>query len=445
MENIIREIALEFNRHGFQLYEVGGHVRDKLLGRKFDDIDMTTDALPEISKAILEQFGSVYTVGMGFGTVGCALVGLKIEVTTFRKEVYPTNSRKPNVDFGTELIEDLRRRDFTINAIAEDPLTFRIYDPFNGRKDLQNKIIRCVGSDDRLDEDPLRMLRAIRFACQLGFNVHVRIKHPERLTIISKERINAELSKILLSPDPVRGIRLLCNTGLMLYVMPEFLNLKHLQQGKNHMKDAFEHTLAVLQKGTDYDFGDDNIVFRLTCLLHDIGKPEAYTNDGKVIHFYGHPEIGSAIAARMLRDLKYDSDTIERVYNLVLRHMEVVHDVQMTKHAVAALIRRVSSGTHNDIKMLLALGSCDMTSSLKPRYQLIADLRVLVEEVQTVLPAKQVPLDGDAIMAATGLQPSKMVGEIKDYLCDLVVDGTVALDNKDELIRLAKEYYDSRR
>jgi hypothetical protein len=227
--------------------------------------------------------------------------------------------------------------------------------------------------------------------------------------------------------------------------MPEFLNLKHLQQGKNHMKDAFEHTLAVLQKGTDYDFGDDNIVFRLTCLLHDIGKPEAYTNDGKVIHFYGHPEIGSAIAARMLRDLKYDSDTIERVYNLVLRHMEVVHDVQMTKHAVAALIRRVSSGTHNDIKMLLALGSCDMTSSLKPRYQLIADLRVLVEEVQTVLPAKQVPLDGDAIMAATGLQPSKMVGEIKDYLCDLVVDGTVALDNKDELIRLAKEYYDSRR
>jgi poly(A) polymerase len=444
---IVRKIAQEFNSHGFQLYEVGGHVRDTLLERKFDDIDLTTDALPEISKAILEKFGSVYTVGMAYGTVGLALEGLKIEVTTFRGEVYPTDSRKPNVVFGYHLAEDLARRDFTINAIAYSPIEDRYEDPYAGIADIVNKIIRCVGSEDRLEEDPLRMLRAIRFACQLDFEMRVNMNHPSRLAIISKERIREELSKILLSPDPVRGVRLLISTGLMPYIIPEFMALLDLKQGKYHMKDAYEHTLSVLDRATKYDFGQDTLILRLAALLHDIGKPKTFSMTNTEIHFYDHHMVGGDMTEKILKDLRYDSDTVDRVTSLVRRHMEPIMLTmkgEVTRRGVARLIRRVSSDKHNDIEILLVLVSCDLSSSTNPRQQLLIDLRRLVDEVQAILPKQKAPLDGNEIMALLGIKPSELVGEIKEYLCDMVIDGKVDTANKAELERLVKEYYDGR-
>jgi poly(A) polymerase len=445
MKDIIREIAKYFDSNGYKLYAVGGCVRDEIMGNVANDIDLTTDAKPLMASSLLGKFGHIYNVGQEYGTIGVSIDGVKIEVTTFRKEVYVANSRKPNVTFGTDLLEDLRRRDFTINAIAMDCLTNKVIDPFGGVHDIRIGAIRCVESDDRFDEDPLRMMRAVRFVCKFGFDLEAEMKHPERLKIVSKERVKDELSKILLSNDPEQGIRFLVDRGLMSYIIPEFLDLKYLPGGKNHMKDAYEHTLAVVKRSTAFDFGDDNLVFRLSCMLHDIAKPRTFSVIGGEIHFYDHHMVGGDMAEHILRDLKFDSVTIERSVNLIRRHMEpimlTISDT-LTKRGVSRLIRRVSSDSYNDIEMLLALVSCDLSSSANPRHKLVAELRHLVNEVQAILPKQKAPLDGNEIMEATDIGPSKIVGEIKEFLCDQVVDGVVAADDKETLKAMAKEYYD---
>lgn len=186
--------------------------------------------------------------------------------------------------FGTSLLDDLARRDFTINAMARDPVTGKIIDPFGGRGHIVDGIVACVGNDfERFDEDPLRMLRAVRFACRLKFTLQVSILQPERLSIISKERIKDELSKILLSEQPDRGIKMLLSCGLMKYVIPETLELDGLKQGHHHIEDALGHTISVLKNVCKYDFGEDNLILRLSALLHDIGKPDACTKDDRGI------------------------------------------------------------------------------------------------------------------------------------------------------------------
>lgn len=445
MQPIIKDIALRFKENGYEIFEVGGCVRDQIMGIESNDIDMTTNALPLMASAILSHFGHIYNVGQAYGTTGLNTDGLKIEVTTYRKEVYPTDSRKPNVTFGTNLLDDLSRRDFTINAIAFDPLKFDLIDPFHGIDDIHRGVIRCVGSEDRLDEDPLRMLRAIRFACQFDFSMLVDIKHPERLQIISKERIKDELTKIILSPNPVRGVVLLCSTGLMQYIIPEFLNLRTLRQGSNHMKDAFEHSLFVLEKSKSFDFGKDNLVFRLACLLHDIAKPNTYSNLGGEIHFYDHHMLGGDMAESILTNLRFDSITIERVVNLVRRHMEPIMlsiSDTLSRRNVSRLIHRVSSDKYNDIEMLLSLVSCDLSSMINPRQQFISKLRELVKEIQDTLPEQNTyPMNGNEIMELLGIRPSAIVGEIKNFLYEQVAEGSVKFEDKEALKRLAKEFY----
>ncbi len=276
----IRKIATAFVAAGFEIYEVGGSVRDSLLNRVPVDFDLTTSARPDMTESILRglDIGSVYTIGKEYGTVGVAGQGFSVEITTFRGEVYPADSRKPTVVFGNSLRDDLSRRDFTIGAIARNPLDGTLVDPFGGMADLKTGTVRLVGGVERFAEDPLRMMRAVRIAVQLEFALDVQMPDPGRLAIISNERICAELQKILLSPAPQRGIGLLRTFGLMPFVIPEMVSLYDVEQGIHHYTDAYRHTLEVVERAGKYE-GADKIVLMFAALLHDIGKPQNRTVD----------------------------------------------------------------------------------------------------------------------------------------------------------------------
>lgn len=432
--NTIQHMTNLFKEANYSLFEVGGHLRDELLGRESHDIDMATDALPDVTMRILNSAGftKIYTVGIEYGTVGVHVGNQTIEITTFRGEVYPTASRKPQVTFGKLLIEDLSRRDFTINAMARDALTGEVFDPFGGCEDLKRRVVRCVGCDDcRFGEDPLRMLRAVRFACQLGFELKVVIGHPEDLERISAERIREELNKILLSPVPARGVDVLVNTGLMQYIIPELYGLIELSQGKNHIKDAYEHTLNVLNKGAARDPGDaDRLIFRMACLLHDIGKQHTYTQVGNDVHFYDHQTIGAIMARDILKRLAYTNDEIERVSKLVECHMMPLQmrKIDLTKRVVRRYIRNVGSV---NLGMLFDLNVCDVRSTKNDRVDFLEYLRRLVDEVLLEQPEVMCsPLNGNEIMASLHLGPGRTVGLVKDYLTNMVIDGTLAPDDK---------------
>ncbi len=412
---------------------MGGSVRDSLLGKAPTDYDFAVSSLPGLTKEILRQFclacegASVYTVGEEYGTIGMAFSdGQKLEFTTFRGEVYPTDSRKPKVVFGTTLLDDLARRDFTINAMARDPLSGSIIDPFGGQDHLAQKIIACVGSDaERFDEDPLRMLRAIRFGCLLQFNIKVTMPRPDRLAIISPERIREELCKILLSDQPDRGLKLLLSFGLMKYVLPELLQLRGLNQGQNHVEDALEHTISVLRQAAAYDLGEDNLILRLGTLLHDIGKSESVSHDESGIHFYNHEEIGEGKSLQILRRLKFEEGIISRVANLVRRHMEPVAMSTpggLNARTVSRLMRRMATPNHYDIQLLVALASSDIAVSAFPKPGFIESLRKLVAECEQKLPRQASPVSGEEIMQALNIPPSRLVGEIKEYLVDYVIE-----------------------
>ncbi len=445
----LTKLASKFKREGYQLYEVGGTVRDALMGRESNDIDLTTNARPDEIKRLLNEFGSIYTIGEEFGTIGLVVDGETYEVTTFRKEVYATDSRKPKVVFGDNLREDLARRDFTINAIARNVLTDKIIDPFNGRKHIQDRVIRVVGGNERFNEDPLRMLRAIRFACQLHFGLDVCIEHPERLAIISKERIRDEFSKILLSKRASFGVRKLCQTGLMEYVSPEFLDLKHIEQGKNHIKDAFEHSLLVLHKGTKIDCGENNLIFRLACTYHDIGKPETKIEDDDGVHFYGHHNVGARKARKVLRRLRYPNEVVVAVCHLIKYHMtpivmqrEIVNG-RIKKRIIMRLVRKVGE---DYIQLLMDLVKCDIRSSKNPRYKFMTILaRMIVECLAEEPESLNSPIDGKEIMAEFELKPGRFVGEIKRHLTNLVVDGELSKDDREGAFAKARAYVNERR
>ncbi len=447
---LIQRLATKFNEAGFDLYEVGGHVRDSLLGKESKDIDLTTNARPADIKRLIEGMGTIYNMGEKFGTIGLLAEGVQVEITTYRKEVYTSDSRKPDVEFGDLLIDDLSRRDFTINAIARNPLTGDIIDPFNGQVDLEQKAIRCVGNEDeRFDEDPLRMLRAVRFACQLNFSLFVKINKPERLNIVSKERVRDELSKILLSNKPTYGVRKLCQLGLMQVIIPEFIALKFIAQGKNHIKDAYDHSLLVLHKGSKIDHADNNLMFRLACMLHDIGKPETKVEDEDGVHFYSHHNVGARKARKVLRRLRFENEVVDTVCHLIKYHMtpivlqrEIVGG-KIKKRIIMRLVRKVGE---DYIHLLLDLVKCDIRSSKNPRYKFMTILTRMVEECLKEQPSTLTsPIDGKEIMAEFGLKPSRIVGEIKNHLTNLVIDGILDKDDREGAYAKAREYLDGRR
>lgn len=445
IEAIVDRLADIFAKHGKQLFLVGGAVRDRLLGREGYDIDLATDALPSEIKALsaLANPDSIYTVGEKFGTIGLVFDGRTAEITTFRSEKYEPLSRKPAVTFGTSLQGDLSRRDFTINAIAYDLINSRLIDPFGGVRDLKAGLIRAVGDPaQRFDEDPLRLLRAVRFAAQLGFTIEpytgkAIAASKDKLRTVSQERIADELNKILLSPNPGYGIRLMVELSLAEVVLPEIVPMLGLDQGDLRHKDVLEHTLAVL------DNTPPDLALRWTALLHDIGKPATKTvREGK-IHFYGHDIIGADAARNVLTRLKMDNRTINKVTKLVAMHMRVnLYEPEWTDGAVRRLIREAG----DELDELFTLSRADITSHRPQKIEAaLARVDELQARVERLLQQENVrqlksPLDGHELMAIFHLPPGPWIREVKDFLLAKVLDGQLEPGDKAKAEELAREF-----
>jgi poly(A) polymerase len=440
---IVDRLGRVFAENGRRIYLVGGTVRDELLGRPTRDIDLTTDARPpEIKRLVsLVRPEAVFDVGEKFGTIGAILQGNKVEITTFRSEKYAPRSRKPEVDFGASLEGDLARRDFTINAIARAPITGTLVDPFDGLADLSARLVRAVGNpDERFTEDPLRLLRAVRLATELGFEIESRTQVAIRrdapaLHDISKERIFEELNRILESAAPGRGFRLMTDLGLTREALPELIELKATSQGRR-MKDVFAHTLAVL------DRTPQDLVLRWSALLHDIGKPRTFVQDETGVHFPGHEVASEQIARGILGRLRMDQRSTERVSTLIGLHMRAnQYEDGWTDGAVRRLIREIG----DDLDLLLLLSTADVTSYRQTKVAAAAERVARLRERCTRLQeeenvkAMHSPLDGLELMAMTGRGPGPWIRPIKEHLLDLVIEGKLAMDDKETAARIVGE------
>jgi len=448
MLDIIFTLAEAFLAQHKQLYIVGGTVRDVLLHRgESNDADLATDAKPDEIKQIVAPThpSAVVLVGERFGTVRLHYASDIIEITTFRSEVYNPESRKPEVCFGTVLEEDLLRRDFTINAMALHPLTGQIYDPFGGRQDLEAHILRAVGNepDKRFDEDPLRLLRAVRFAAQLDFTIEPAtrrsiIRQAPKLQKISRERIRDEMNKLLLSAHPAKGLDLLVELGLMEWIVPEVLALRGVSQQPQRAiqtKDVYMHVLRVVERSSP------RLVCRWSALLHDIAKPRTRTVDDGKVHFFGHEDIGGYMARDILKRLHFDRDFIESVSKIVRLHMRAnAYTPEWTDGAV----RRLMLDIGDNLADLLDLSRADITSyradKLSRAAARVAELaercQRLQEEAERV-PLKS-PLDGKELMAIFDRGPGPWLRPIKEHLLGLVIDGALAPDDKEGAAKIAR-------
>jgi poly(A) polymerase len=451
MLDIIITLAQGFRAQQKQLYMVGGTVRDVLLHRgQSADADLATDARPDEIKRLVAPThpSAVVLVGERFGTVRLHYDTSIIEITTFRTERYNPESRKPEVCFGTDLLEDLRRRDFTINAMARDPLNGHIIDPFGGRQDLDAHILRAVGNepDKRFDEDPLRLLRAVRFAAQLNFAIEAETqqsikRQSAKLQKISRERIRDEMNKLLLSPHPARGLDLLVELGLMEWIIPEILELRGVSQQAQprnvSTKDVYSHVLRVVERSSP------RLKTRWSALLHDIAKPRTKTVKDSEVHFFGHEDLGAQMTREILKRLHFDRDFIQSVSQIVRLHMRAnAYTPEWTDGAV----RRLMLDIGDDLPELLDLSRADITSYRVDKVaraaarvmELAERCQRLKEEAERV-PLKS-PLDGNELMELFGRGPGPWLRPIKEHLLGLVIDGVLAPDDKEEAIRIAREF-----
>ncbi len=455
MRDIITTLALAFHAQQKQLYIVGGTVRDVLLHRgQSTDADLATDARPDEIKQIVAPTrpSTVVLVGERFGTVRLHYGNDIIEITTFRSERYNPESRKPEVCFGEDLYEDLRRRDFTINAMARDPLNGHVIDLFGGRQDLEQHILRAVGndSDKRFDEDPLRLLRAVRFAAQLDFTIEPETyqsiqRQAPKLQKISRERIRDEMNKLLLSPHPAKGLDLLVELGLMEWIIPEVLELRGVSQQVQPRvpasKDVYAHVLRVVERSSP------RLATRWAALLHDIAKPRTKTVEDNKVHFFGHEDIGAIMAREILKRLHFDRDFIENVSRIVRLHMRInAYTPDWTDGAV----RRLMLDSGESLPDLLDLSRADITSYRAEKVsraaarvaELAERCRHLREEAERV-PLKS-PLDGNELMEMFGRGPGPWLRPIKEHLLGLVIDGLLSPDDKEEASRIARALYESK-
>jgi len=486
-----------FREAGHELYLVGGYVRDRLLGREHPDADAATDAHPREVKRLLRPYADhLWTVGERFGTIGAEIGGCAVEVTTYRADLYTEGSRHPAVTFGESLEGDLARRDFTINAVAADALTGEILDPFEGRKDLERGVIRPVGDPlDRMRDDPLRMLRAVRFEATLSTperpfamtpNLEKAIRENARwLESISAERIRDEFEKIITSPNVAQGLRTLVRLDLMRYVVPEFMETVDVEQeAEFHHKDVFEHTLIVvssIKRDEDLD-GWRFSILRKAAFFHDIGKPRTLVYEHrctycdakslsktaeegecedcggrtvpKKIHFYGHENVGAAIARRAMRRLAYPRDDVDAVAHLVANHMRpygyAASRDPWSDSAVRRFIRDayLARGDRRlaDVDMLLKLARADITGSAPRRRQVAVasweSLKGRVEEIRAedAVERLESPLDGNDLMRQFGRGPGPWIRALKDHLQGEVIEGRLGKDDREKARELAEAY-----
>ena len=429
------KLANAFNAAGFKLALVGGPVRDAILGRLGNDLDFTTDAKPAQTKKILESWAdAVWEIGAEFGTIAARKGEIEVEITTYRSESYDPDSRKPDVQFGESIEADLKRRDFTINAMALElttqPPTF--IDLFNGIGDLQNKVIKTPGKpEDSFSDDPLRMMRAARFMSQLNFAVDPAVINAitnmaDRLKIISAERIRDEFTKTLMSANPRLGITLLVETGLADKFLPEIPKLKLEIDEHHHHKDVYEHTLTVLEQAIALEerLGGPNLTLRLAALLHDIGKPKTKALiAGGGVSFHHHEVVGSRMTKERLRELRFENHLIKDVAKLVFLHLRF-HGYGSGEWTDSA-VRRYVRDAEDLLIHLHLLTRADCTTRNKKKAEGLAKTYDQLEERIVQLMAQEElnkirpDLDGVEIMKILNIKPSRVVGEAYDYLLEL--------------------------
>ena len=434
-EEIIHSLAHAYKEAGFRLALVGGPVRDAILGRLGNDLDFTTNARPAESTLLLKRWAdAIWETGAAFGTIAAKKGDVTVEVTTYRSESYDPQSRKPDVDFGDSIEGDLARRDFTINAMALE-LTGtcpEFIDLFDGASDLAKKILRTPGSaESSFSDDPLRMMRAARFVAQLDFSVDPEIveaitEMADRLTIISAERIRDEFTKTLMAANPRLGLRLLVETGLAANFLPELPKLKLEIDEHHHHKDVYEHSLTVLDQAISLEdrLGGSNLIIRLAALLHDIGKPRTRELiPGGGVSFHHHEVVGAKMTKKRLKELRFDSKTVDDVSTLVFLHLRF-HGYGSGEWTDSA-VRRYIRDAGELLVHLHVLTRADCTTRNKRKADQLAatydSLEVRIKELmeQEELNRIRPDLDGQQIMEILSIKPSRLVGEAYDFLLEL--------------------------
>lgn len=424
---------------GFETYLVGGALRDKLLGEKLHDIDLTTRARPEQIMKIFSDM-KLIDIGKKFGTIKVIYKSEEFEITSFRAESLYKDKRHPDkISFSNTIEEDLKRRDFTINAMAER--NGKIIDLFDGKKDLKDKIIRAVGNPyKRIEEDYLRALRAVRFATVLDFEIEENLKKAiknkkNNIEEISKERIRDEIDKILLSKNPSKGIRLLEKLGLLGYIFPEVKKMIGFNQHSSHHKfDLFEHSMKVL------DMTPANLKTRMAGLFHDTGKIDTFfLDENGEGRFFGHQEISKEIIKNRLKDLKYSKKFIENTSLLVERHMDNTNTY--TKKSVRKLLRKVGD---ENIYDLFDLQKADVLSTVHDNTENISNAKKLLEEIlNSNIPRKkdQIDFSGNDLIEI-GFKEGKKLGEILNEVYNLVMDEKLE-NKKSEIVKYIKNKYNN--
>jgi poly(A) polymerase len=419
-----KELGRRFADAGHELFLVGGSVRDMVLGRPSTDLDFTTSATPPETSKILRGWAErLFLVGVRFGTVGAVKDGARVEITTFRQEVYAEEHRKPAVTFGRDVETDLSRRDFTINAMAQRVPAGTFIDPFGGIRDLAARLLDTpLEPEVAFSDDPLRMVRAARFVAQLDVEPVPRVVEAmramrERLAIVSAERIRGELDKILPAPHAGTGLELLVRTGVSDMFLPELSALALEQDPVHRHKDVLHHTFAVVER-TDRE----DPVLRLAALLHDIGKPATRQITPEGVQFHHHEVVGARMAEQRMRELRYPNATVEDVRTLIELHLRF--------HGYGdgwsdAAVRRYVRDAGPLLDRLNQLTRADVTTRNEQRAERFRALQDDLEEriarlaEQENLDALRPPLDGTQVMEHLDIEPGPLVGEALEHLMDL--------------------------
>ena len=439
----VKNIIEGLQKAGFEAYVVGGCVRDFLMKRPPKDWDIATNATPDqIQKVFPNSFyeNKFLTVTARTGSQKIP----EVEITTYRTEAKYTDKRHPDkVEYAKNLQEDLSRRDFTINAFAMD-LHGEITDLFGGQKDLKSKLIRAVGNpEERFNEDALRMLRAVRFACILNFNIEEKtkeaiIKNSFWMEAVSQERIRDEFVKIIMSDNPVDGIELLKELNLLKYVLPELLDNCGVSQNKHHTFDCYWHALKALEFTAQKKY---NIYVRLAALLHDIAKPKVKSGQGEEATFYNHEIVGAKMTFQILNRMKFAKKEVQKITKLVRYHLFYYNVGEVSEASVRRLVKNV--GPEN-MEELLQVRMADRKGSGVPKAEpyKLRHLKYLIEKVaQDPISAKMLKTNGADIMEVLQIKPGPQVGKILDILLGYVLEDPKKNDKeflKSEIEKLGK-------
>ncbi len=445
LADVVEPLGRIFAEAGEEISLVGGPVRDMMLGRLQTDLDLTTSARPDVTERLLKAWaGTTWDMGRAFGTIGCRRGPWTVEVTTYRADEYAEDSRKPAVAFGDSLVGDLRRRDFTVNAMAlrlppggsagSGVTGAEFVDPYGGLVDLAHRLLRTPGAAEMsFSDDPLRMMRAARFAAQLGFDVapdvvEAMTQMADRIEIVSAERVRDELVKLVCAPQPRLGLRLLADTGLAGHVLPELPALQ-LERDEHHRhKDVYEHTLTVLDQAIELEDrlpdGGPDFVARFAALMHDVGKPRTrrFTDDGTVT-FHHHDVVGAKLTRKRMRELRFPGDVTDAVTALVELHLRFhgYGSGEWTDSAVRRYVRDAGS----QLERLHVLTRADCTTRNRRKAERLRrtydelEARIARLAEQEELDAIRPDLDGNRIMQVLGIGPGPDVGRAYRWLLDL--------------------------